>query len=204
MRENKSSSTLRREAREMMKKQGYFNLLIGLLIISLILGLSNFISLLLIGPAMVGLACFYVNGFRKEKVRFEDLFEPATKNFINLLVMGLLKSIFLFLWTLLFIIPGLIKSYSYAMADYIALDNPKLEANDVITKSREMMDGNKLRLFLLHLSFIGWFLLGILTFGIGLIFLAPYIKAAETAFYLNLLGNNEEVVVEDEVEATFY
>ena len=99
----------------------------------------------------------------------------------------LLMNLFIALWTLLFIIPGIIKSFAYAMTPYILKDNPELGPNDARLKSIEMMRGHKWKLFGLELSFIGWFLLCILSLGIGFIWLAPYFNTAHAAFYCDLL-----------------
>lgn len=98
----------------------------------------------------------------------------------------LLRAIYILLWSLLFYIPGVVKSYSYAMTYYIALDNPELGAEECINRSMKMMNGHKMELFLLDLSFIGWILLAILTFGIGLLWVAPYMKVAHCHFYEEL------------------
>lgn len=92
-------------------------------------------------------------------------------------------SIFIFLWTLLLIIPGIIKTYSYSMAIFIMSENPEISAKEAMEVSKRMMDGNKWRLFCLQLSFIGWEILCIFTLGIGLLWLNPYINAATAAFY---------------------
>lgn len=92
------------------------------------------------------------------------------------------------LWSLLFCIPGIIATYRYAMAPYLMAENTALSASEAINLSKTMMVGNKWRLFCLELSFIGWILLGCLTLGLGIYFVLPYIKAAETAFYLELKG----------------
>lgn len=98
----------------------------------------------------------------------------------------LLVSVFTFLWTLLFIVPGIIKSYAYAMTPYLLQDNPELGPNDARLKSIEIMRGHKGKLFGLDLSFIGWFLLGIISLGVGFIWIAPYYRTTRAAFYCNL------------------
>ena len=100
---------------------------------------------------------------------------------------ALLCSIYLVLWTLLFIIPGIVKSLSYAMTPFILLENPYMSAKEAITASRKLMDGHKGELFILGLSFIGWEFLCVLTCGIGYLFLNPYMNAAHAAFYRNLV-----------------
>lgn len=101
-----------------------------------------------------------------------------------------LKDLFLTLWSCLFFIPGIIKAYSYRMVPFIVKDNPELSATEVITKSREMMKGNKWRSFVLDLSFLGWIILGLITFGIVMIFwTTPYMENANAALYLELSKN---------------
>ena len=92
-------------------------------------------------------------------------------------------NIFIFLWSLLLIIPGIIKSYSYSMAGFIMSENPEMSAKEAMEVSMGMMKGNKWRLFCLQLSFIGWGILCIFTIGIGFLWLSPYMNAATAAFY---------------------
>ena len=94
-----------------------------------------------------------------------------------------LMNFFVSLWSLLLIIPGFIKYYAYALTPYILIDNPELSANQAINLSQEMMKGHKFDMFILHLSFIGWIFLSIFTFGIGLLWLLPYMMTAQAAFY---------------------
>lgn len=96
-----------------------------------------------------------------------------------------------FLWSLLFIVPGIIASYRYALAPYLMAENPDMDVMEAIARSKELMDGNKGRLFCLELSFIGWSLLCVLTLGIGYLWLAPYQNAAEAAFYLEVTGRTD-------------
>ena len=96
---------------------------------------------------------------------------------------SIVSGIKIFLWSLLLIIPGIIKSFEYAMIPFILAENPELEMSEVFRLSKMMMDGNKFRYFCLGLSFVGWILLGILTLGIGIVFLDPYITASFTLFY---------------------
>ena len=106
-----------------------------------------------------------------------------TNNYWRKVWTMLWMEILIFLWALLLIIPGIIKSFSYAMTPYILEDNPELGAVDAIHRSRMMMRGHKFDLFWMYLSFIGWGLLCILTFGIGFLWLAPYIATTQAAFY---------------------
>ena len=86
------------------------------------------------------------------------------------------------------IIPGIIATYSYAMTEFILAENPDLTASEAIARSKEMMSGNRWRLFCLHFSFIGWDILSSLTLGIGNMWLRPYKQAANAAFYREITG----------------
>ena len=104
----------------------------------------------------------------------------------------LLRDLFLILWTLLFIIPGIVKAYSYRMVPFILRDNPELSATEVISASRHLMNGNKWKTFVFDLSYIGWFLLGCITFGLVNVFwTSPYRQNANAALYLTLIGEKE-------------
>ena len=104
--------------------------------------------------------------------------------------------IFTLLWSLLFIIPGIVKALSYSMAYYILAENKGMPALEAIRRSRELMDGHKMDLFVLSLSFIGWDLLGIITFGIGYIWIVPYELATMTNFYNAIKNEKFPVAVE--------
>ena len=98
-------------------------------------------------------------------------------------LLNLLTSIFIFLWSLLLVIPGIVAAFSYSMAPYILYENPGMRPNDARKASKELMRGNKWRLFCLELSFFGWALLSALTLGIGTFWLRPYEEAAQASFY---------------------
>ncbi len=115
-------------------------------------------------------------------------FTGGAEKFGRAVLLQLLISIFTALWSLLFIIPGIIAGYRYSMAFYILADNDNISALDALNASKEMMRGHKWQLFKLHLSFIGWIILCIITLGIGFIFLSPYINTAQANFYEYLRG----------------
>lgn len=107
----------------------------------------------------------------------------------------LLMTVYVFLWTLLLIIPGLIKSFSYALTPFILADKPELSANEAIELSMKMMDGHKLDLLILYLSFIGWYILAFFTFCIGMLWLAPYVYTTMAAFYEDVKAEYESKAV---------
>lgn len=115
----------------------------------------------------------------------------------NAALTRLLRDVYIFLWSLLLIIPGIVASYSYAMAEYILAENPQLTPKEAIARSKELMQGNRWRLFCLHFSFIGWLLLTLLTFGIGALWLVPYQQASVAAFYREISANGAPAQIEE-------
>lgn len=119
--------------------------------------------------------------------KFELLFSRFSQ-FGRALLLRFLMWLKIFAWSLLFVVPGIVAAYRYALAPYLLAENPELSAEEAIEKSKLLMSGHKGRLFRLQLSFIGWYLLAALTGGAGWVFLAPYTKAADAAFYLERVG----------------
>lgn len=156
-------------------------------------------AILLYGPMTYGLAKFMLLITRSEgkKTDLATLFNGFTDDFGGTLCLGLLQSVYIFLWSLLFFIPGIIKKYSYAMAQFIKVDHPEYSATECITASRKMMQGHKWKLFCLQLSFIGWAIVGSLCFGVGTLWVQAYVQAATAAFYEEL--NSKNTVVAQEV-----
>ena len=145
--------------------------------------ISNILSLLAL-PLSWGLTVSLLRNHREESVDLENLFDGFrggryTRVFCALFLVNL----FTFLWALLLIIPGIMKAFSYALTPYIIMDEPELTARQAITRSCEIMQGRRWKLFCLYLSFIGWGILSILTFGIGFLWLVPYMNASIAAFY---------------------
>ena len=135
----------------------------------------------------VGYARFNMDLVDRTEPKIESLFRNF-HNWKTTAATRLLKSLYTFLWSLLFIIPGIIATYSYAMTGYILAEHPELTASEAIERSKEMMSGNRFRLFCLQLSFIGWAILCAFTFGIGYLWLGPYREAATAAFYREISG----------------
>ena len=150
------------------------------------------------GAFEFGLASFALGISRTRIGWLEDLFDGFRTGLGTNIVAGILTSLYITLWSLLLVVPGIIKRYSYAMTFYILADNPDMAASDAITYSREMMNGNKWRLFCLDFSFIGWILLSVLTCGILLFWVAPYMAVARAQFYDSLKSEWE-----DDANATY-
>lgn len=110
--------------------------------------------------------------------------------FLKAMGLNLFMALFIWLWSLLFIVPGIIATYRYRLAPYLMAENPGLGIREAVNMSKELMAGHKWRLFCLELSFIGWGILSALTCGIGDLWLQPYISAATAAFYIDLTGRN--------------
>lgn len=158
------------------------------------------IGALAAGLLNVGISAFFLAAVRSEKIGFENFFNGITDFIGTKFVSMLLVQIYTMLWALLFYIPGIVKSYSYAMTPYILLDKPELSATEAITESRMMMDGHKMELFLLDLSFIGWILLSLLTCGLLFFYVAPYMQAARAEFYRTLKGDDVMTAEEPFIE----
>lgn len=146
-------------------------------------------SIVLSGPLNYGICKVIANNYNGIKVEVKQLFE-GFKYFLNLLVLEILIFVYTSLWTLLFVIPGIIKSYSYSMAIYIFLDDPTLSPRECIRRSKEIMNGHKMELFCLRFSYIGWLILCALTFGILTLWVAPRMYTAEYHFYRMITNQN--------------
>ncbi len=166
--------------------------ILAMLLYSIIVGAlsSTFgVGMLILGGVFgVGLASTMLSFVRSGNLRIEELFSGFSDHLADRMVAGLLVQLYTALWSLLFIIPGIVKGYSYSMTYYILKDHPEMSATQAIDRSREIMNGNKWRLFCLHFSFIGWLILCSLTFGILTLWVMPYMQVAEANFYESIKG----------------
>ena len=147
--------------------------------------------LVLGGPLLLGVFGYFLKKARGEMTQLENLFD-GFKLFGSSFLLHLLSALFIGLWTCLFIVPGIVKCFSYSMSFFILRDNPEIGATEAITRSRKMMNGYKGKLFCLCLSFIGWGFLCCLSFGIGFFWLAPYMILTLTNFYEDLKKNQTQ------------
>lgn len=141
------------------------------------------IGAIIITPVFeISLCMVYLKLTKNEEIAVGDLFNGfnITGKAVWLYIM---IDVFVFLWTLLLIIPGIIKLFSYSMAPYILADNPELTASEALNKSKEIMDGHKFDLFVLQLSFFWWYMLSAITCGIASIYVIPYVSATTANFY---------------------
>ncbi len=184
---------LTRRAREAMR--GNWGLGIGVMLLHLIMtqAVSNlvpvigpFVVLFITAPLAVGIALVYLNIVRDNGPEVGQLF-GGFSSFWNALGVYFLSTIFILLWTLLLIIPGIIASLAYSQVYFLLADHPDLSPMDAIESSKTLMKGYKWQYFCLGLRFVGWtFLALIFTLGIGLLWVIPYMQAAYSEFYLEL------------------
>jgi|TARA_B110000503_G_scaffold125198_1_gene192527 uncharacterized membrane protein len=190
----KENKELMAEARESLS--GNWGLAIGtFLVYGIIISSLQFIpvvgsvlALFIAGPMLVGVSMFSLSLSRGENARLEQIFE-GFKNYGTVLGAYLLMVLFIFLWVLLLIIPGIIAAIAYSQTFYILAEDDTIGSMDALKKSKEMMDGYKWKYFCLGLRFIGWALLCILTLGIGFLWLSPYIQISNAKFYEDLKNN---------------
>ena len=147
--------------------------------------------LLLSGPLMLGFTMVCLAVSRRQGASLSKLFEGFSR-FGDSLVLFLLMDIFIFLWSLLLVIPGIIKMYSYSMSWFVLHDRPDLTGNEARKRSMYLMRGHKWRLFCLDFSFLGWYLLSALTLGILAFWVAPYHMTARAEFYQELLAEEQK------------
>lgn len=155
----------------------------------------SLVELILGGVVQLGYSRFLLNQHDGEEYTVKDLFSQFDRFSVGFL-QAFLRGLFVILWSLLLIIPGIVKSFSYAMTPFILTDHPELTAKEAIRRSQEMMNGHKGELFVLGLTFIGWEFLNAFTLGIGSFWLNPYKNAAYAAFYRQLQTQPQYTSVE--------
>lgn len=192
-----SSSEYRRRAREALDGNIFGNtwlyLVLAVLVVGAVLGASSFIFIgpfLLLGPLAIGLCSYTLHLVRntEQKNKVDSLLDGFRGPIVNHILVGFLVELFTALWSMLFVIPGIVKAIAYSQSFYIAIEHPEYDANTCITESRKMMNGHKWEYFCLQLSFLGWIIVGSLCFGIGTLWVSAYMRAANAAFYEDLKG----------------
>ena len=202
---HKENSVLRREARAALEGNWLMSAVAALIYMAIAgvcsaIPMVGWILAIVVGlPISWGLYIMFHQLYRDRKLPSLDSLFIGFQDFGRILGTMLLMNVYTFLWTLLLIVPGVIKACSYAMTPYILRDHPELSYNAAIEKSMAMMEGHKMKIFLLYLSFIGWAILCMLTLGIGYLFLMPYMYTSMAAFYEDLKAQtanaSEETVV---------
>ncbi|MCL2286817.1 MAG: DUF975 family protein [Firmicutes bacterium] len=162
---------------------GYIPALFGVIGTLIIFATSIFLEL----PLNVGVSGVFTKVYRKEETNAGEMFSVFSNYYLRKVGGMLWMALFIMLWMFVFIIPGIVKAFSYAMVPFILADCPNVTAKEAIKISMRMMKGHKAELFVLSLSFIGWILLGFLTFGIlNIIFTFPYYYTSYAGFYVEL------------------
>ena len=156
-------------------------------LVNVIPGVGQIATILISGPMAYGVASMFIKQTRTgEPMNIPDIFNGFRDDFSNTFLIGLMTTLFTMLWSLLFVIPGIVKAYSYSMAMYIKNDNPDYDWRKCIDESQEMMRGHKADLFMLDLSFLGWMIVGTLCAGVGVFWVNAYMSAAHAQFYEDL------------------
>ncbi len=145
-------------------------------------GGSALIQILIVGSISLGIAEVFLTIARKGDSGFARIFD-GFKRFGTALGTYLLMVVFILLWSLLLIVPGIIAALSYSLAWYVLIDDPAAGPTEALSTSKAMMRGNKWKMFCLYFRFTGWFLLCIPTVGIGLLWLCPYMQTSLAHFY---------------------
>ncbi len=168
--------------------------------------ISTPLQLIVSGLLFFGMLSFFYKISKNEEVDFRELFSKF-QMFIPYLIISILTSVFVVLWSFLFIIPGIIAGFAYSQVYLIALENPEKDALEVIKLSKEMMRGYKLEYFILQLSFLGWAILGAFTCGILYLWITPYMLVTNCNFYHFIKeqyekknGINQENTIEEKKE----
>jgi uncharacterized membrane protein len=162
-------------------------------IIMIVLGsihkVGGIINLIVGGPMALGISTFSLSFSRGTGTKLNQIFE-GFKRFETSLVAYLIMILFTLLWSLLLIVPGIIASISYSQTFFILVDEPSVGGREAVRRSKKMMNGYKWKYFCLQLRFVGWALLSILTLGIGLLWLVPYMGISRAKFYDDVKGAN--------------
>ena len=195
---------LKQKAKEQIK--GKIGILFAIsLIVIVIVGVISLIpyigsiAAVIIAPALsISLVRIFLMISKDGTPEIKDIFS-GFDDWWSAFKLYFISGLFIELWTLLLIVPGIIKSFEYSMAPYILAENKGMSALECIKKSREMTSGHKMDLFVLGLSFIGWMLLGYVTFGIAYIWVGPYIQATYTNVY-NSLKPEKDYILEPTVD----
>jgi uncharacterized membrane protein len=191
---NTENVSLMRAARESLK--GKWGLAIGTFLICILItsapgsvqSRGSILTLIIGGPFELGAAIFSLSISRGKEARLEQIFQGFNR-FSTAFAAYLIRFVYVLLWALLLIVPGIMAALGYSMTFYILADDPLINATDALKKSKSMMDGYKLKLFYLCLRFFLLALLCLLTLGIGFLWLIPYINITVAKFYDDIKGN---------------
>lgn len=194
-----SNSEIRAKAREALGsnifERNWLMSIVAVLVVALISGFASSASCgigtyLIVGPLSVGLSFAFLKLVRHESDMELGSAFSGFNNFGQNLVLGIMHNLLVLLWSLLFIIPGIIKSYAYSMVYFVKADHPEYGWRECLNESEKLMKGNKWRFFCLNFSFIGWMFLSVLTCGIGILWVNAYMQSASAVFYEEVKREN--------------
>lgn len=175
---------------------GVVMVVIGLIIVALVLVIDVFVA----NPLEVGIRRFFTQNLN-QSASVKEITYAFDSNYKNIAKTMFYRDLYTFLWSLLFIVPGIVKAYEYRMIPYLLAENPEMSKEEAFAASKQMMDGQKWRTFVLDLSFFGWILLSGLTCGIlSIFYVNPYVFSTEAALYERLRYGNVQRSDENVVE----
>ena len=196
-------SEVRAEAQDLLRGQWGMMALVWLIYFVLSYGGSVFtegfgfvVSLVIGGPFALGISAIVLKLYRRESFHIEEMFN-GFKDFSRTLEAYLLITLYVLLWSLLLIVPGIIAAISYSMTFFIMAEDPDIPAVLAMRKSKEMMYGHKSEFFMLMLSFIGWFILSLFSCGVGFLFLYSYTMMSAAIFYKRIKGEAVTIAEKD-------
>lgn len=200
-----SNSQIRARAREILGNNLFSgSWLYPVLVVIIVAAISGALSATFVGPMIVsGLlsvasARYFIGRVRGniEPSQIESSIDGIRNNVLGSLLTGILYNVFVAIGSMIFVIPGIIFSYSFSMAFYVINDHPEMTAMEALRESRRLMNGHKMQYFILNLSFIGWMLLGSLCFGVGTLWATAYMSTANAVFYEELVASDASYVVD--------
>ena len=200
-----SNSQIRARAREILGNNLFSgSWLYPVLVVIIVAAISGALSATFVGPMIVsGLlsvasARYFIGRVRGniEPGQIESSIDGIRNNVLGSLLTGILYNVFVAIGSMIFVIPGIIFSYSFSMAFYVINDHPEMTAMEALRESRRLMNGHKMQYFILNLSFIGWMLLGSLCFGVGTLWASAYMSTANAVFYEELIANDASYVAD--------
>ncbi len=184
---------------------------VAVIVTIIVLVISFALSAFLLNPIEMGCDRFFFRNLREPVEIAKNVFHAFDHSYLNVVKTLFFRDLYTFLWSLLFVIPGIVKAYEYRMIPYLLAEDPSMDSKEAFEKSRAMMSGNKWKAFVLDLSFIGWDLLSILTCGIlSVFYVTPYQRATSAALYDALRDKDdfetrpmieEKPVIEEATEA---
>ena len=204
-------SECKKSAKELMKNNWIMGFVVVLIYSAIIAGLGaisgGIATIILSSSLLIAMFNVFISAYHGKGYEVSYMLKGWDKGLSNRIALSALKFLYIFLWSLLFIIPGIVKSYSYYLAEFISREYPEKTAKECLDESRKLMDGKKMDLFLLDLSFLGWHILSVLTCGVLYVWVLPYMYQTIVVFidkniYPLVELDNKENYIETEVKTS--